>query len=310
MASIITITFSPCIDKSTSIPELIPEKKLRCAVPKLEPGGGGINVARAIQKLGGSAVAIFPSGGYTGKFFNHLMEKDNVPSIIIETGNETRENIIVLDDSTNNQYRFGMPGTRLTETEWQQCLQAVEAIKNAEFIIASGSLPPGVPLNIYAQLAKIAKNNHAKFIVDTSGEALQHAADEGVFMLKPNLGELSSLAGKTELQPDDIKDIAMGMIAAGKCEVMAISMGAAGAMLVTRDMHAIIKPPPAERKSTVGAGDSMVGGIVFYLSQGKSLLEAVQYGVACGTAATMNTGTELCKKEDADRLYALIREGN
>lgn len=310
MASIITITFSPCIDKSTSIPELIPEKKLRCAVPKLEPGGGGINVARAIQKLGGSAVAIFPSGGYTGKFFNHLMEKDNVPSVIIETGNETRENIIVLDDSTNNQYRFGMPGTRLTETEWQQCLQAVEAIKNAEFIIASGSLPPGVPLNIYAQLAKIAKNNHAKFIVDTSGEALQHAADEGVFMLKPNLGELSSLAGKTELQPDDIKDIAMGMIAAGKCEVMAISMGAAGAMLVTRDMHAIIKPPPAERKSTVGAGDSMVGGIVFYLSQGKSLLEAVQYGVACGTAATMNTGTELCKKEDADRLYALIREGN
>ncbi len=310
MASIITITFSPCIDKSTSIPELIPEKKLRCAEPKLEPGGGGINVARAIQKLGGSAVAIFPSGGYTGKFFNHLMEKDNVPSVIIETGNETRENIIVLDDSTNNQYRFGMPGTRLTETEWQQCLQAVEAIKNAEFIIASGSLPPGVPLNIYAQLAKIAKNNHAKFIVDTSGEALQHAADEGVFMLKPNLGELSSLAGKTELQPDDIKDIAMGMIAAGKCEVMAISMGAAGAMLVTRDMHAIIKPPPAERKSTVGAGDSMVGGIVFYLSQGKSLLEAVQYGVACGTAATMNTGTELCKKEDADRLYALIREGN
>ncbi len=310
MASIITITFSPCIDKSTSIPELIPEKKIRCAVPKLEPGGGGINVARAIQKLGGSAVAIFPSGGYTGKFFNHLMEKDNVPSVIIETGNETRENIIVLDDSTNNQYRFGMPGTRLTETEWQQCLQAVEAIKNAEFIIASGSLPPGVPLNIYAQLAKIAKNNHAKFIVDTSGEALQHAADEGVFMLKPNLGELSSLAGKTELQPDDIKDIAMGMIAAGKCEVMAISMGAAGAMLVTRDMHAIIKPPPAERKSTVGAGDSMVGGIVFYLSQGKSLLEAVQYGVACGTAATMNTGTELCKKEDADRLYALIREGN
>ncbi|MBK8496119.1 MAG: hexose kinase [Chitinophagaceae bacterium] len=309
MASIITITFSPCIDKSTSIPALIPEKKLRCAVPKLEPGGGGINVARAIIKLGGSAVAVFPSGGYTGKFFNHLMENENVPSVIIETGNETRENIIVLDDSNNNQYRFGMPGTRLTETEWKQCLHAVEAVKDAEFIIASGSLPPGVPLNIYALLAKIAKNNHAKFIVDTSGEALQHAADEGVYLLKPNLGELSSLAGKTELQPDDVYHIARRMITEGKCEVMAVSMGAAGAMLVTKDMHAIIKPPPAERKSTVGAGDSMVGGIVFYLSQSKSLLEAVQYGVACGTAATMNTGTELCKKEDADRLYAMIRDG-
>lgn len=310
MASIITLTFSPCIDKSTAIPALVPEKKLQCAAPKLDPGGGGINVARAINKLGGSALAVFPSGGYTGKFFNHLMEQENVPSVIIETGNETRENIIVLDESTNNQYRFGMPGTRLTETEWIQCLQAVEAQKKAEFIIASGSLPPGVPLNIYAQLARIAKNNRAKFIVDTSGEALQHAANEGVYLLKPNLGELSTLAGKNELQADEISPVAREIIAAGKCEVMVVSMGAAGAMLVTKNMHAMIKPPPAVKKSTVGAGDSMVGGIVFYLSQGKGLHEAVQYGVACGTAATMNTGTELCKKEDADRLYALIREGN
>ena len=98
MAGIATVTFSPCIDKSTSIPVLIPEKKLRCAVPKLEPGGGGINVARVIHKLGGNVVAVFPSGGYTGKYFNHLLEKENVPCVIIETENETRENIIVLDE--------------------------------------------------------------------------------------------------------------------------------------------------------------------------------------------------------------------
>ncbi len=307
MPSIITITFSPCIDKSTSVPALFPEKKLVCSKPKLEPGGGGINIARAIKKLGGSATAIFPSGGYTGKYFNHLLEKEDINSVIIETGNETRENIIVVDEATNNQYRFGMPGTELTEAEWKKCLQAVEGINEVEFIIASGSLPPGMPDDIYALLAKIAKSKNAKFIVDTSGAALKHAAAEGVYMLKPNLGELSSLAGKKEIQPDEVKAIAQDIIAGGKCEVMVVSMGAAGAMLVTADMAEIFKPPAVERKSTVGAGDSMVAGIVFYLAQGKNLLQAIQYGVACGTAATLNAGTELCKKEDADRLYALIQ---
>ncbi|MEP7375719.1 MAG: hexose kinase [Chitinophagaceae bacterium] len=307
MSSIITITFSPCIDKSTTVSALIPEKKLKCTPPKLEPGGGGINVARAIKKLGGEATAIFPSGGYTGKYFTHLMELEKVSSVIIETANETRENIIVLDDSSNNQYRFGMPGTELSDPEWKLCLKAVEETENAGFVIASGSLPPGVPLDIYAQLAKMAKKTNAKFIVDTSGEALKQAADEGVYLLKPNLGELGFLAGKSVLQPGEVKDIAAGIIEKGKCEVLVVSMGAAGAMLVTRNVAEIITPPPALKKSTVGAGDSMVAGIVFFLSQGKSLPEAVRYGVACGTAATMNPGTELCRKEDADRLYASIR---
>lgn len=306
MSKIVTITFSPCIDKSTSVPFVFPEKKLRCTVPKLEPGGGGINVARAIKKLGGEAIAIFPSGGYTGKFFNHLLEKENIPAVIIETNNETRENIIVLDESTNNQYRFGMPGTELSEYEWKQCLWAVEKINDIEFIIASGSLPPGVPLDIYARLAKIAKYNKSKFIVDTSGEALKQAVDEGVYLLKPSLRELCILVGKKELEYAEIQDVARGIIAKGKCEVIVVSMGEKGAMLVTKDIVEIISPPTVIRKSTVGAGDSMVGGIVFFLSKGKSLVEAVQYSVACGTAATMNPGTELCRKEDADRLFALI----
>lgn len=310
MPSIVTITFSPCIDKSTSVGAIIPEKKLRCTAPKLEAGGGGINVARAIKKLGGDALAVFPSGGYTGKFFNHLLEKENIFSVIIESTNETRENIIVLDESTNDQYRFGMPGTALSDQEWKQCLKAVEETNEVEFIIASGSLPPGVPLNVYAQLAATAKSKKAKFIVDASGDPLKHAADEGVYLLKPNLGELSTMAGKKELKPREIEHIAKEMIAKGKCEVMVVSMGAAGAMLVTEEIAETITPPPVKRKSTVGAGDSMVAGIIFYLSQGKRLEQAVQYGVACGTAATMNPGTELCKKEDADRLYALIHKMN
>ena len=308
MSKIITITFSPCIDKSTSISCLIPEKKLQCAPPKLEPGGGGINVARALKKLGEEAIAIFPSGGYTGKFFNHLMERENINSKIIEIENETRENIIVLDQSINAQYRFGMPGSELNEHEWKECLRAVEEINDANFIIASGSLPPGVPVNIYAMLAEIAKEKNAKLIVDTSGEALKEAVQKGIYLLKPNLGELAYLAGVDELKPGDIVSVSREIIEKGMCEVIVISMGMAGATIVTKDFTEIITAPKVTRKSTVGAGDSMVAGIVFFLSRGESLREAAKFGVACGTAATMNAGTELCKKEDAFQLYEMMQQ--
>ena len=306
MSKIVTITFSPCIDKSTSIPALVSDKKLQCAAPKLEPGGGGINVARAIKKLGGEATAIFPSGGYTGKYFNHLLEKEKITSIIIETANETRENIIVLDEAANAQYRFGMPGTSLSEMEWKKCLKAVEEMDDISFLIASGSLPPGVPMNIYAMLARIAKTKHAKFIVDTSGEALKQVLEEGVYLLKPNLGELCFIAGKEKLLPEEIQNTALQIITNGGCEVMVVSMGADGAMIVTKHIAEIITAPQVTKKSTVGAGDSMVAGIVHYLFLGMNILEAVQYGVACGTAATMNTGTELCNVKDVETLFDTI----
>ncbi len=307
MTKIITITFSPCIDKSTSVSQLIPGKKLRCAAAKLEPGGGGINVARAIKKLGGEAIAVFPSGGYTGDYFNHLLEKEAVPSVIIKAANETRENIIVVDEATHLQYHFGMPGSELSATEWQQCLNVVEAMTDIEFIVASGSLPPGVPLDIYARLARIAKKKNAKLVVDTSGEALKHAASEGVYLLKPNLGELSSLMGMERIDAAAIEELAKKVIQRGHCEVLVVSLGEKGAMLVTQNETHRAAPPVVQSKSVVGAGDSMVAGIVLSLSYKRNLKEALQYGIACGTAATLNPGTELCKKEDAENIFPLVQ---
>lgn len=306
MHHIVTITFSPCIDKSSAVPSLVPEKKLICTSPKLDPGGGGINVARAIKKLGGEVTAIFPSGGYTGKFFNHLMEKQNIHSVIIESSQETRENIIVLDESTGNQYRFGFPGTELSENEWKDCIAAVENIEYVEFIVASGSLPPGVPVDVYKHLAKIAKRQNAKFIVDTSGDALKHALEEGVFLIKPNLGELSALLGMSRIETDQVESLAKKIINKYSCEIVVVSLGKEGAILVTKNETHQVKTPEVTRLSTVGAGDSMVAGIVLSISKGWDLKKVLQYGVACGTAATMNPGTELCKKEDADLLYKLM----
>lgn len=302
MPSIVTLTFSPCIDKSTSVDHLLPEKKLRCADPKLDPGGGGVNVARAIHKLGGEALAVFPSGGYTGKHFNALLEKENIPSVIIETKNETRENIIVVDQSTGKQYRFGMPGTKLTDSEWQQCLDVIEQMTDLEFIVASGSLPPGVPMDIYARLAAISKAKRAKLVVDTSGEALEHASSEGVYMLKPNLGELASLMGRDRIEESELERVGKGFIAKGHCQVLVISLGAAGAVLITaEEIHKAV-PPKVEPKSVVGAGDSMVAGIVLSLSRGLPFKDVLEFGVACGTAATINPGTDLCRLEDVEML--------
>lgn len=306
MAQIYTITFNPCIDKSTSVIALIPEKKLRCSSPVFEPGGGGINVARAIKKLGGKAIAIYPSGGYSGKFLNILLEKENINFRQIEIQKHTRENLIVLDKATNQQYRFGMPGQHLSENEWQQCLQSIEE-SSSPFIVASGSLPPGVPEDMLARIAKIAKAQKRKLIVDSSGEALRLAIKEGVYLIKPNLAELSMLTGKEALETNDIEPLAQKLIVDGNCKVVVVSMGALGAMLISEEGSYKVEAPIVKRKTTVGAGDSMVAGIVFCLSQGRSLKEALQYGVACGTAATMSSGTALCKKEDVDRLFGLIK---
>ncbi len=309
MPDIVTITFNPCIDKSTTVSAIAPEKKLRCSIPVFEPGGGGINVARAIKKIGGEATAIYPSGGYSGKFLNVLLQRENISTLIVETKNHTRENMIVLDVATNQQYRFGMPGQELFENEWKQCLQIIEET-NARFIVASGSLPPGVPTDIFARISRIAKKKKSKLIVDSSEEALKLAVKEGVYLVKPNLGELSKLAGKEELEAIEIEPVAKELICNGKCEIIVVSMGVSGAMLVTKEQVYRVASPIVKRISTVGAGDSMVAGIVQSLATGHNLKEALQYGVACGTAATMRPGTQLCKTEDVEKLLRIIKSGN
>lgn len=305
MAKIITVTFNPTIDKSTSIAALMPERKLQCSEPRFEPGGGGINVARAIKKLGGEAVAIYPAGGYSGKFLNELMAREGVTVQPIETKSHTRENLIVFDKSTSLQYRFGMPGSEVLEEEWHQLLADIEN-SGAEYIIASGSLPPGMPTDIFGWIADIARKMNAKLVVDTSGEALKKAVDKGVFLLKPNLGELSSLVGKDEVSHESVDEIAKEIISRNCCQAIMVSLGSAGARLITKDEVIQVIPPVVKRLSTVGAGDSMVAGVILSLSRGMDLKEALKYGVACGTAATLNPGTELCKLEDVEKLYKII----
>ena len=307
MSKIITITFSPSIDKSASVPAMLSDIKMRCSAPNTEPGGGGINVARVIKRLGGDVKAIFPSGGYTGMFLNHLLEEEKVPFESIKTKNETRENFVVFDESTKKEYRFGMPSNEIFEDEWQLMIKEIEEYEYVDFIIASGSLSVGIPLNIYEELSKISKSKNAKLIVDTSGKALRYAVNQGVYLLKPNLEELGILLEIENLKIENVEAAAKKLIQKKHCEIIVVSLGANGAMLITKEESHTIKPPKVKVKSTIGAGDSMVAGIVFGLSNNLSLKECLQYGIACGTATTMNSDSALCKKKDVLKLLKNIK---
>lgn len=308
MASIITVTFNPCIDKSSSVDKLLPDKKLRCESFKNEAGGGGINVARAVKKLGGEPLAVYLAGGYTGILLENLLKAESVKTMMIDTGIDTRENIMIVDKATNLQYRFITPGCTVEECHWQRILTCLEDLHPIDYMVVSGSMQPGFPKDIFERIAGIAKQKHAKLIIDIPAETLNAYPVKNAFILKPNLNELSMLAGCEELQGDEIAAAARSIIEKNICEALVVSLGAAGALLVTSDITEQFMAPPVKRKSTVGAGDSMLGGVVMYLSAGKSIREAVRYGVACGTAATLNEGTQLCRLSDATSLYKVMQD--
>ncbi len=312
MRSIVTVTINPAIDKSSTVDHIEPEHKLRCSNPKFEAGGGGINVSRAIKKLGCESLAVFPSGGHTGIGLQDLLTEEGIHQVSVKIKNLTRENFAIVETATNNQFRFNMGGSEMSQEEAQQCLDVLASLNpTPDYLVASGSLPPGIAPDFYAQVARIAKKLNSKFILDTSGEGLKLAANEGVYLLKPNLGELHRLADideEEELEEDKIIELAMSIIDKGNCQVVVVSLGADGALLVSKERVEHIRAPKIQKRSTVGAGDSMVAGMVLSLAQEKSLGEMVRYGVACGTAATMNEGTELCKKSDVDSLYEWILE--
>ncbi|WP_396155938.1 1-phosphofructokinase family hexose kinase [Flavobacterium sp.] len=299
---IVTLTINPSLDKSTHFTGLIAEQKIRCESPRYDAGGGGINVSKAISKLGGSSICVFTSGGSSGEMLEELIKKEGIESIAIKTKNWTRENFIAFENTTQSQYRFGFPGNEFSEDEKDKIIEMVSTLK-AEYLVISGSLNEGLPTDFYQKIAETAKASGIKVIVDTSGEPLQKVLETSVYMIKPNIGELAKLMGVERLELADVEKAAKNVIEKGAAEIVVVSLGADGAILVSKDITEYVAAPKVKKKSTVGAGDSMVGGLVWALSQNKSLKEVIQIGVCCGTAATMNEGTQLFKVEDVEKLF-------
>ncbi len=301
---IVTLTINPAIDASTSVKKMAPFTKMRCAQARRDPGGGGINVARVLKRLGIDASAVYPAGGATGELLGTLLEREGVQGVLVPAQNATREDLTVFDETTRQQFRFVFPGAPLSDIEWKACLESIGRIRpRPAFVIASGSLPAGVPDDFYGRLAQASKA-HSKVIVDTSGRFLQAALEHGVYLIKPNLREFQELAGITASDEASLIEAGRRLIERGQVEVIALSMGPDGALLITRDLAMRANGLPIEPVSVSGAGDSFLGAMVWSLSSDGSLETALRYGVAGGSAALLSPGTDLCRPEHMHRLFA------
>lgn len=307
MKSILTLTMNPAVDVSASVESVFPEHKLRCDSMRNDPGGGGINVSRAIKKLGGESLAQYCCGGPSGAILRVLLDSEKIRHQPIEISGWTRQNLTVLETTTAQQYRFVLPGPIILEAEWRGVLEDFQAMEQTpELIVASGSLSPGVPDDFYGRLARIIREKNGRLIVDTSGHALPAAIREGVFLIKPSLRELRIFAQSDLEHEIDQDKTVMDIINAGRCEVAVVSLGAAGVLWASKEGCERLRSPSVPVRSKVGAGDSMVAGIVLGLARGYALRDSIRFGVAAGAAAVMSPGTQLCRREDAERLYKQI----
>lgn len=302
--SVVTFTPNPAIDASTAVSRVIAERKLRCGAPRFDPGGGGINVARVIHRLGGDVTALFFSGGPTGELLRELLDRDGVANRTVHCEQWTRENLTVLEESSGHQFRFGMPGPEVTRGEWESALGLLRHWEPMpQFVVASGSLPQGAPADGFAQVARIVRDRGSRLVLDTSGSALVSGVRAGVYLVKPNFRELQELTAAKLEDEDELKEAAKSIIDRGWSEVVVVSLGARGAFLFTAQACEQIIAPIVPVLSRVGAGDSMVAGIVLALVRGAQPSAAVRFGAAAGAAAVMRPGTELCHRDDVERLF-------
>jgi 6-phosphofructokinase 2 len=304
MIDVVTVTLNPSVDLSVSVERLVDTVKLRCSPPRKDPGGGGINVARVLKRLGNTCLAIYLAGGSVGDCLADLLDEERVARKCIAVLGETRENVTVLETSTLREYRFLMPGPTIAQHEWHGCLDALEAITPLpRYVVASGSLPPGVPVDFYARVARWAHRHDVRMFVDASGEALAAALETGVFLVKPSLDELRGIVGAPLATPAERREAAELLVQRGRAHKVALSMGSGGALLAATDGTVELPAVPVHVASAVGAGDSFLAAMLWALDHEASSQQALRYAIAAGSAAVLNPGTALCDTADVIRLY-------
>ena len=308
MPRFITFTPNPALDVSTAVDRLVDAHKLRCDAPQRHPGGGGINVARVLHRLGAEVLAVYPCGGATGEQLHGLLATEGVPDLRLPIAGETRESFTVHARDSGGEYRFVLPGPTLSPAEWAAALRSLQSLPTAPaWVVASGSLPPGVAEDGHAHIARTAKALGARAVVDSSGAALQAALREGVWLVKPSLRELGELTGTPLETRAAQRQAARRLIELGQAQMVALSLGSEGAMLVTADQCLHADALPVSVAGSVGAGDSFLAGLVWALDTQTDLRQALATAMAAGAAAVMRPGTELCQPQDVARLREQVR---
>ena len=301
-----TITFNPALDRTLYIEKIQPDESNRIVKEQRYAGGKGIDVSKVLTTLGVINKALGFVGGFAGKELEGRLLNQGISCDFIRISGETRTNIIVNDMSIGKQILFSSRGPEITSYELMQMIQKVERLGENDILIISGSLPPGVHPEIYRKIIEIAKNRGARTVLDTDGDALKVGIQGFPDVIKPNFNELSRLVDR------ELKEIIGEIINAATSirrkgiEIVLVSMGARGILMLEENEQYLAAPPNVEVKNTIGAGDSAVAGFVYGLVVGKSLKEALTYAVAAGTATTMKPGTALCKKDDFLKLIPEI----
>jgi len=305
MSRIVTITLNPAVDVYATVGRVAPGVKLRCAQERRDPGGGGINVARVVRRLGGDALAIYTSGGAIGSLLEHMILSEGVQALETPIAGQTRESFTVVENESLHEFRFVLPGPQFNQQDLQRVLDvfACLAPRFPLYLVASGSLPPGAPGDSYAQIATLAKQRGSRFVVDAGGAALRAALESGaVYLAKPSLSEFEEYVGHRLETHAAIIEAASACIAAGQAEIIVVTLAARGAIVVTANeiLSAAAIPTPAV--SSIGAGDSFLAAMLWALDSGCDLAQSLRYGLAAGAASLLAPGTQLCAQEDVLRL--------
>ena len=304
---IATVTLNPSLDRTVTVEELVMDEANRWTSLRRDPGGKGINVSRVIHELGGETVAYGFIGGIDGETLKHLLQQQAVPFDFTPIKGEIRSNFIIADLATYHQTRIDAPGPHIMRHELQKLVQKVKHISpKPDFLVFAGSVPPAVPADIYRQLIEAAKNNGIKTVLDSDNKWLKEGIKAKPNVIKPNVHEAEELLGKHLRSEAAIVKALKALVDRG-IEVAVISRGKDGLIAANGKMVLKAIPPQVEVRSTVGAGDSTIAGLVLKLNEGLGIDEACRWAVAAGTAATLAPGTELCRREDVERLLSKVK---
>lgn len=306
MSPILTITLNPALDLATDTDAVQPGVKLRCSSPRVDPGGGGINVARAVKQLGGEAFALVAAGGATGAQMLALLAQEGVRTGLLAAPGDTRISLSVTDATTGEQYRFMLPGPLWSDADVRTALIMLDgALVEGEYCVLSGSQPPGLADDFAAQFAETCAAKGAKLVLDTGGAplaALVSSPGPAVEVLRMNQHEAEELAGRPFATPTETADFASSLVARGVARIVVLAHGAEGSVMVSEDTRVKCLAPQVEVRSSVGAGDSFVAAMTLALARGFAPQEALRHGVAAASAAVMTEGTALCQKADVEKL--------
>jgi len=309
MNSIVTVTANPALDLSTEAPAVVPDRKLRCGPPLIHPGGGGVNVSRAIANLGGESRTLVAHGGPTGATLVDLLRAEGLQPEGLGVTHPTRQSISVRDVATGLQYRFMLPGPDWSDADLRRARETIlAAVTPGALVVPSGSNPPGMPPDFFVAMNADVTAAGGRMILDTSGAALDHAArvSAHLFVLRMDLEEAREMSGARLLEPADIAPLATRLRESGAAEIVMIAVGSHGTVIDTGSWRGLVRPPVVNVVSKIGAGDSFVAGFARALTRDADPVTACAWGVAAAASAVTVDGTGLCRRNDTERFVGMV----